>query len=529
METKICQNCKKDFIIEPDDFGFYEQMKVPPPSWCPECRLIRRFAFTGYHVLYKRPCAKTGENLISIYHPDSPYTTYRQDIWWSDQWDPKDYGRDYDFFRPFFEQFDELLKSVPLPMLHTKHTTMTNSPYCNAASELRNCYLCFMADRSENCAYLNSISFAKDSFDLNFCNNNELCYEGLNLNKCFQTFFSEDCVECHNVYFSKDLVGCFDCFGCIGLRNKQNYIFNEPYTKEKYKEKIQEFDLGSYKKIKELKKEIKINFLKFPRKNFHTLKAYNNSYGDYLYNCKNVRDSFWVDTAEDVRYSQLLQAFNSAKCYDYSGFAYKAEWVYECSWVGIQTQNIKFSHWNYSAHDVEYCFGCHNSSNLFGCVGIRKGEYCIFNKQYKKEEYFDLVEKIKKQMMEIPYIDKLGREYRYGEFFPTEICPWKYNETRGQEYFPLKKDEAIAKGFSWRDLDSREFLDATIKIPDNIKDVTNNILEAILKCDACGKNYRLIEKEFTFYKRFNFPIPRECPTCRDLARIKKMNPIKIYN
>jgi len=22
-EKKICQNCKKDFAIEPDDFGFY--------------------------------------------------------------------------------------------------------------------------------------------------------------------------------------------------------------------------------------------------------------------------------------------------------------------------------------------------------------------------------------------------------------------------------------------------------------------------------------------------------------------------
>src|SRR3989344_5884693 len=26
-ETKICQNCKSSFIIEPEDFKFYEQMK----------------------------------------------------------------------------------------------------------------------------------------------------------------------------------------------------------------------------------------------------------------------------------------------------------------------------------------------------------------------------------------------------------------------------------------------------------------------------------------------------------------------
>jgi hypothetical protein len=28
-ETKNCQNCQKEFTIEPDDFGFYEKIKVP--------------------------------------------------------------------------------------------------------------------------------------------------------------------------------------------------------------------------------------------------------------------------------------------------------------------------------------------------------------------------------------------------------------------------------------------------------------------------------------------------------------------
>ena len=528
-ENKICQSCKKDFVIDQDDFGFYEQMKVPVPTWCPDCRLVRRFAWTAYRSLYKRPCSRTGESLLSIYHPESPYITYRQDIWWGDSWDPKSYGIDYNFSRPFFEQFDELLKKVPLPVLHTEHATMTNSPYCNAASELRNCYLCFMADRSEDCAYLNSISLLKDCFDMTFSNNNELCYEGLNPYKCYQTFFTQDCIECYNVVFSKDLVSCSNCLGCINLRNKQYNVFNIQYTKEEYEEKLKtEFDFGSYQKTQEIKKKIEEHFLKFPRRNFHAIKAYNNSVGDYLYNCKNVKDSFWVDTAENIRYSQLLQALNSANCYDYSGFAYKAEWIYECAWVGIQTNNVKFTFWNYSANDIEYCFGCHSSRNMFGCVGVRNSEYCIFNKQYKKDDYYVLVDKIKKQMNEMPYVDKLGRKYCYGEFFPNEICPWKYNETRGQEYFPIKKEEALEQGFLWRDSDPREFLDATIEIPDHIKDVTDEVLKAILKCNSCGKNFRIIEKELVFLRRFNLPIPRDCPSCRDLARIRQMNPIKIF-
>jgi hypothetical protein len=526
-EKRICQNCKGNFIIEPDDFGFYEQMKVPPPTWCPKCRRLRRFAWTGYHILYKRPCAWTGEQCISIYHPDSPYTTYKQEIWWSDKWDPKTYGKDYDFSRSFFEQYDELLKSVPFPVLHTEHATLTDSPYCNAASELRNCYLAFMADRSENSGYLNSISFLKDCYDLTFSNYDELCYDGLNLERCYNTHFSSDCADCFDVSFSKDLVGCSNCFGCIGLRKQQFFIFNKQYTQEEYQKKVKEFDLGSYAQIQKLKKETNEHFLKFPRKNFHTLKIFN-SVGDYLYNCKNVLDSFWVDKAEDVRYSQFLQALNSNKCYDYSGFAYNAEWIYECAWVGINTNNVKFTHWNYSAHDIEYCYGCHGSGNLFGCVSIRKGEYCILNKQYTKEGYNKLVTKIKEQMMNIPYKDKQGREYRYGEYFPNEICPWKYNETRGYEYFPKTKEQALAEGFSWRDPDAREYQKSTIEIPDNIKDVTDSITEEILKCENCGKNYKLIYDELQFYRRINVPIPRECYLCRDLNRLHQLNSMDIY-
>jgi hypothetical protein len=350
----------------------------------------------------------------------------------------------------------------------------------------------------------------------------------LNLDRCYRALFSRDCADCHDIYLCQDLVGCSDCFGCIGLRQKQFHIFNQPYSKEDYHKKLKELDCGSYTRLRELRKEAAAHFLKFPRKNFHTLKAYNSS-GDYLYNCKNVHDSYWVDTAEDIRYSQFLQALNSAKCYDYSGFALNAEWIYECAWVGINTKNLRFTYWNYSAHDLDYCFGCHSSGNLFGCVSVRNGEYCILNKQYSKEEYFDLVRRIKEQMAQVPYKDVLGREYRYGDFFPNELCPWKYNETRGHEYFPLAKEQALAAGFGWRDPDTREYQESTVQLPDHIKDATDDILKETLKCADCGKNYLLIRLELDFYRRLNIPQPRECPLCRGLGRIRELNPMGIYD
>ena len=90
---------------------------------------------------------------------------------------------------------------------------------------------------------------------------------------------------------------------------------------------------------------------------------------------------------------------------------------------------------------------CQTSSDLFGCVGMRSKQYCILNKQYSKDEYARLVKKIKEHMIMMPYVDPLGREYKYGEFFPPEFSPFAYNQSIAPEHFPLTKDEAIGRGF----------------------------------------------------------------------------------
>ncbi len=67
-ETKNCQNCKKDFVIEPEDFNFYEKMKVPAPKICPDCRFKRRAIFRNETILYSgRQCGLCGKGIISIY------------------------------------------------------------------------------------------------------------------------------------------------------------------------------------------------------------------------------------------------------------------------------------------------------------------------------------------------------------------------------------------------------------------------------------------------------------------------------
>ena len=518
QETKVCQNCKEEFIIEPDDFAFYVSMKVPSPTRCPSCRMVRRMGWHGERILYKRNCDFTKDSIITFYHPDSPHKIYKQEIWWSDKWDPKSYGQDYDFSHPFFDQWEKLFAKVPLPALHAEHTTLVNSDYCNAASNLKNCYLIFGAEGCENCGYGFAVNDTKDSYDLMNVHFLELCHDVLMVDKSYKVFSSQYCEECQNVWFSRDLVGCMNCIGCINLKNKQYHIFNKPVSKEEFGAFLDEAGFDSLKKRIGFKKQAEEFFLTQPRRAFHGRKNINSS-GDYLYNCKNVKDSYLVYGGENMRYCQLMEVASAANAYDYTHFGLKAEWVYESVWSGISVNNIKFSFWNYNSHDLEYCYGCHGSRNLFGCVGIRDGEYCIFNKQYTKEEYKNIVSKI---------IEHMKSTGEYGEFFPAKLSPWAYNESFGDDYAPLTKKQAVVHGFEWREDDSKNYVKATMEIPDSIKDITDDILKAILKCDSCGKNYKITSAELDFYRRMNIPVPKQCPLCRDRSRIQSLNPIAIY-
>src|SRR3989344_8244486 len=107
-ENKVCKNCSASFTIESDDFGFYEKMQVPPPTWCPECRLIRRLLIRNERALYKEECSLCKVPTFSVYALGHSFPTYCSTCWFSDTWDPFIYGRDSDPSRSFFEQFQDL-------------------------------------------------------------------------------------------------------------------------------------------------------------------------------------------------------------------------------------------------------------------------------------------------------------------------------------------------------------------------------------------------------------------------------------
>ncbi|MCX6821396.1 MAG: hypothetical protein NTW30_01325, partial [Candidatus Aenigmarchaeota archaeon] len=536
-ETKNCQNCKKDFIIEPDDFAFYERMKVPAPTWCPECRMRRRLAFRDFRVLYKRKSDWNGETIFSIFPKDSPYKVYENaEVWQTDKWDPMQYGQEYDFSKPFFEQIKELSLKVPQPS-----QTMwgaVNSDYCTGSNNLKNCYLVFVATSNEDCMYSSWINRTKNSIDVTKIESSDECYESFGLIKSHKAFFSSDCEDCVDVWFSKNLQGCMNCLGCVNLRNKQYYIFNQPYSKKEYEKKFSEFDLGSFKNLENFAAKAEDFFSKNIVRYVHGKHNFNVS-GEYINNSKNVHDSYYVYGAEDCRYVQYLITPSIRDCMDLSLWGENSELIYEVSSCGDDCSRIKLSYRTYrGSHDCTYCMQCMSSSNLFGCVGLQKKQYCILNKQYTKEEYEAIVPKIIEHMNAMPYTDKKGRVYKYGEFFPPEFSFFAYNETLAFNDFPLTKEEAIAEGYKWKESEEKDYK-ITLEsesIPDNIKGVTDEIMKESIGCvhksecqDRCTVAFKITKQELDFYRANNIPVPRLCHNCRHVRRVKNQSPLKLWH
>ncbi len=530
-ETKICQNCKNDFVIDSDDFGFYEKIKVPPPTFCPDCRAERRFVWRNERTLYRRPCDLCKKDFIFIYDKETPFPVYCRECYLSDKWDPKSFGFDYDSSTPFFIQMKKLLDTVP--RMGIWNVGCTNSEYTNQSYYNKNAYLSFPLRDCEDVSYL---AYAKDdrqTMDSSYIFDSEQCYEGVNVEKSYNSLYLQECEGMVDSEYAFSCRNCENVFGAINLRSSKNNFFGEQLPREDYLSRIEELELDRRSVRDQIKNKFNEAKSKSVVKATQQIKCIN-SVGDHLINTKDCLMVFDGSDLENARFSSWV--FSSKDIYDCFGMG-GSELIYEAI-SPEDVRSCKFVFVTDSSHDCEYTVFCQSSSNLFGCVCLRNGEYCILNKQYTKEEYLKLVEQIKKDMMTLPYVDKRGLIYKYGEFFPNELCFVSYNESTAKQYFTKTKEEAIASGFKWKENIHRSYPITlpTEKVPDSILEVSDEITKEIIGCSHQGKckhecttAFKITGEELIFYRKHKIPIPILCPNCRHGMRMESRNPYKLWD
>jgi hypothetical protein len=489
-----------------EDLEFYKKISpvinnqrylIPLPTLTVTEREQRRLAYRNERKLYKRKSSLSSVEIISIYHPDSPFTVFSSEEWWLGDWDPLSYGREYDYSKPFFQQFHELQLKVPRPSLVNNKSE--NSDYCNFADENKNCYLITSANRNRDCYYGFLLVNNKDTVDALWSTSCELAYECIDCLCCYNVQYAQNCQHCVDSMFLLNCSNLENCMLCINLKNKKYNIFNKQVTKEEYEKKLSEIR-DSQEKYLEMKQIFNKFKEQMPIRRASNTLASENVFGNNIFNSKNVYYGFDVYECSDCAY--LHDGLKAVDSQDIDFFD-NVQLCYEStSLIGF---GYRFTMFCRDSSDLFYCDNCHGCANCFGCVGLRNKKYCILNKQYTQTEYEEIVPRIIQHMIQTK---------EWGEFFPVSQSLFAYNETLAQEYFPLTKEEAVKKGYLWRDA-----------IQNKIKSSEG---ENILTCSNCRNSFRLIKQEEGFYKKMGLPAPEICPDCRHAGRMKLRNPRKIY-
>ena len=69
-----------------------------------------------------------------------------------------------------------------------------------------------------------------------------------------------------------------------------------------------------------------------------------------------------------------------------------------------------------------------------------------------------------------------------------------------------------------------------------IENVNYSIINEIIECKHAGEcnqqctiAFKITEDELVFYKKMNIPLPTLCYNCRHYERLKKRNPMKLWD
>lgn len=533
IEKKICRLSGEEFIVTDKDIDLLDKISpsfggqkysLPTPTLCPDERQKRRLSFRNERKMYKRKCDLSGKEIISVYSPDKTYPVYDQKVWWGDDWDPTTYGRAFDFERTFFGQFADLLAVTPKLSLYS--VQCINSDYTNFALGSKDCYMSIWTTRSEEVLYSNFVRDVKNTIDSTFCYESELIYYGIDLTRCYNCFYAKNSVNCRDCFGVEECSDCHHCIGCYGLKNKEFHVFNKPVSKEVFNDVWKNAFLHgwSLKVFADLKSLRETQYVR----NIHTINC-ENCYGDQIENGKNGFMCFDSKNIEDARYAYFSPKNNT--CLDVTYTApLGVEYCGECCSTLASNNFAVFQ----SAHEsqVFYSMLCQNCDYVFWSASVKKWKHIILNTPYSVQEYETLCGKI---------IDHMKSAGEWGEFFPTELSTFGYNETAANEYFPMTEKEVKTKWWKWYDGENKNTYTGTHYTPllitqynekivwfDTATKNINECLNWIIQCEITGKPFKIIKQELLFYIQNGLPIPTKHPDQRHKERMDLRNPRTLH-
>lgn len=421
----------------------------------------------------------------------------------------------------FFDDMASLMKQSHLDNINF-YGSNENCDYAEAVYGAKNGYLSFsFGDNAENifysCFVWTNVSNVVNSFYIEKDSDN--VYHSYFVQSSSNIFYSKYITWCHEVWLSTNLTWCSECILCDDLENQSYCIHNQQYSKDVYLEKKQEI-LSKKIAFDELYSNLR------PAKNKNT----KNCIGTCIYQCENIENGNLVRNMTDSRNIICWTWWytGSSNIYDWLDVWLDTHHMYGTGMAGTNSEHLYCCSWVTRCSYLFYSYHMESCSYCLGCIGLKNKSYCIFNKQYTKEERYDKIDEIFTQMEE---------DGTLGQFFPWWMNPFYFNDTAAyliDDSFTkeevtakwyLRRDEPIqidiptwAKVVKTSELDQYEgwMVDGDFIPLSSGKQSTEwatwtidpEILKVIIQ-DEEWNVYRIIPMEYKFLKKYGLPLPRK--------------------
>lgn len=523
---QTCEITRSSFEISEEEIAAYEYFDLPLPTVSPEERCRRYLGFRNAESLFWRTCDHTKEKIFSTFPSTAAFPVVGEEYWNSSEFDALKYGQKFDFKRLFVEQLLELWIRVPRPARLVSDSS--NIVAGHGVKNSQNSYFLFDARNSKACLYSVGVWDSTECLDCYYIWDCSQCYESVHCRSSQRLRWAEDCVRCEDSWFLSNCEDCSHCLFCTNLKGKKYHIFNKEVSPEAYEEALRERNLSSVAGVEAAREEWTA-FLSDQALPHILGENLGGSTGNYLYNCHSVFDSFECKDCSNLVHCNFLH--QAKDCLD--GFGYGAEVSRSIQFVNISGPASNIINcvecWG-EVHDLTYSSYCSDSSNLFCCVGLKGKEYCIFNKQYSKEEYHALKDDITRH---------LKQRSVWGKFFPANFSGYPYNLSSANVHMPLSKIPAKMLGFLWDDksevIKPSQLLGARgaeedspfDEIPRRLDGAEDSLTSKVYLCELTGRPYRITKDELSLHRTLSVALPTRAFEQRHLERVLTLAPRKM--
>jgi len=488
-----CEISNKYFEISEQEKALRKKLNASEPTCLPKYTLQKLSAFWPHFGIHNRKCDATNENIIAIYDENCPYPVWKRSYWVENASPP---SSEYDFSKPFFDQLWELFQKSPIP--HNIGLENLNCDYTDDWWHSKNCYLSHSGFQCEDLRYSYRNVRIKDSMSCVFSFDSELCFEIIYCMNLYKVVYAINSRNSENSFFLFDCRNCSDCMFCYNLRNKKYCINNVQYSKEEYLIEKEKLQLSSRKVYDQMKKDFQNTIKTKAWWKAQDIEQCINCNGNFLENCKDSENCYLASEFENcINCVRGIQVKDSLDCVS---VCFHSEKVYLSSTPQERCYEVRCCFNIVNCKFMEYCSNCLNCENCFGCSGLVSKKYYILNKQYSKEEYYILLEKIK---------NHLKNEGVYNKFFPGYFAPNPYDESHASTFMPLTREEQEKRGFRVKiqtETKNDNYISSN-DIYDDSLDADESICEKIFWDDKSQHRFKITKEDLKFCQKHKIPLP----------------------